>query len=261
MSTSRGPAIPAAKNLVGDEAIFYLLALPALKQQFHHVLVQKIGPLPRPADGPLILYMNHSSWWDGYLMMLCHRRLLRRRFASYLLMEEKQLRDYRFFSWCGAFSVNRHDPADVQASLDYVVALLRERRERALFIFPQGKIVHPDRRPLETYPGVARIAAALEQATLYPLVFRYEFSGRQKAEAYIRIGPGWRLNAGSPRDTDLPHLLSHITADLAAQSDALRDDVVAGKRQRFAPLLQGSPGIDERFDGWLKFWRRLVKQR
>jgi chlorobactene lauroyltransferase len=256
MNQAPGPAIPAAKNLLGDEAIFYLLALPALKKQFHHVLVQQCGSLPRPATGPLILYLNHSSWWDGYLMMLCHRRLLGRRFSSYLLMEEKQLRDYRFFAWCGAFSINRHDPADVQRSLDYISGLLRRRRERALFIFPQGKIVHPDRRPLETYSGVARIALALEQATLCPLVFRYEFGGRQKATAYIRIGPSWRLDPTSAADHELQHLLDRITADLAAQCDHLRDDVVAGRHRRFAPLLRGNRGIDERFDILLKLWRR-----
>ncbi len=259
MNQAHGPAIPAAKNLLGDEAIFYLLALPALKQQFHHVLLQQFGPLPRPDTGPLLLYLNHSSWWDGYLMMLCHRRLLGRRFSSYLLMEEKQLRSYRFFSWCGAFSVNRHNPADVQQSLDYITGLLRERRDRALFIFPQGKIVHPDRRPLETYPGVARIALALDHVTLCPVAFRYEFGGRQKAEAYIRIGPSWRFEAASAADRDPQQLLNRITNDLAAQCDALREDVVAGRRQRFAPLLRGNRGIDERFDVLLKLWRRVPR--
>jgi hypothetical protein len=55
-------------------------------------------------------------------------------------------------------------------------------------------------------------------------------------------------------------VLDRITADLATQCDHLRNDVVTGQRRRFAPLLRGNRGIDERFDILLSLWRRALSR-
>ncbi|MCU0492004.1 MAG: lysophospholipid acyltransferase family protein [Chloroflexaceae bacterium] len=243
-STRLTPRIPAAKNWLGDEAIFYLLARPALRRSFSRIWWQHVGPLPEPTSGPFIFYLNHAAWWDGYMMMLTHRAIFGRRFESYLMMEEKQLKAYRFFTWCGAFSINRHDAQDTAASISYISRLLRERRKRVLFIFPQGKIVHSDKRPLVTYPGVARIARSVGKVNLCPIIFRYEFRGEQRPEAFIRVGPGQTLD----EQMDEEQMLRVITERLATNSDAMRDAVVNGDTSQFQVLLQGRPGIDRMFD-------------
>jgi chlorobactene lauroyltransferase len=248
------PAIPAAKSWLGDELIYRLIARRSLARAFDRVWLQQAGPLPEPRDGPLLLYLNHSAWWDGYLMYVIHRVVLGGRFDVHLLMEEKQLRAYRFFSWSGAFSIDRRDPEESARSLQYAANLLRGgRRPRLLFIFPQGKIVPADRRPLVTYPGIARIVAMAGPLTLCPVALRYEFLGQQWPHAFIRIGPAHR--AADP--SDLEGTLADVTARLTAACDALRDDVLALRLERFRPLLQGRQGIDKRFD---RFRRMLVRR-
>jgi chlorobactene lauroyltransferase len=247
------PAVPAAKNWLGDELIYRFLARRGLRRSFDTVWLQTRGPLPDPAQGPLILYLNHSAWWDGYSLYLISREVLRGRFDFHLLMEEKQLRAYRFFSWSGAFSINRHDPEDVRRSQEYAASLLcGGRRPRALFIFPQGKIVPADRRPLVTYPGVARIVARVGDVSLCPVALRYEFLGQQWPHAFISLGPVHR--PADPADVD--GTLADITARLTDQCDALRDDVIAGRLERFRPLLRGRRGIDKRFDALLALFPR-----
>ncbi|NJN19318.1 MAG: glycerol acyltransferase [Oscillochloris sp.] len=246
------PAIPAAKNRFGDALIYRFLARRALWKSFDTVWLQSHGPLPEPADGPLILYLNHSAWWDGYLMYVIHRVVLQGRFDSHLLMEEKQLRAYRFFRWSGAFSINRHDPADVQRSQQYAANLLRERRNRAIFIFPQGRIVPNDQRPLITYPGIARIVALAGDVTLCPVALRYEFLGQQWPHAFIRIGPFHRI--ADP--ADMRATRAAITQRLTAAVDGLRDDVVAQRMNRFRPLLRGRRGIDKTWDTLRGMFRR-----
>ncbi|MFQ3664125.1 MAG: lysophospholipid acyltransferase family protein [Chloroflexaceae bacterium] len=243
------PAIPAAKNPFLDELLYRCFARWSLWRYFDRVWLQSHGPLPHPRNGPLILYLNHSSWWDGYLMYVIHRVVLRGRFDAHLLMEEKQLRRYRFFSWSGAFSVNRDDPEDAWRSQAYAAALLQGgQRPRLLFIFPQGKIVPNDRRPLVTYPGIARIVAQVGNVNLCPVALRYELLGRQFPEAFIRIGPQHR--AVNPQDIE--GTLADITSRLTTACDALRDDVLALRYERFQPLLRGRRGIDELFDGFLR---------
>ncbi|MCS6881044.1 MAG: lysophospholipid acyltransferase family protein [Oscillochloridaceae bacterium] len=247
------PAIPAAKNPVLDALLYWCFARWSLWRHFDRVWLQSHGPLPHPRNGPLIIYLNHSSWWDGYLMYVIHRVVLRGRFDAHLLMEEKQLRRYRFFRWSGAFSINRDDPEDSRRSQAYAAALLRGgRRPRLLFIFPQGKIVPNDRRPLVTYPGIARIVAQVGAVNLCPVALRYELLGRQFPEAFIRIGPCHR--AANP--ADIEGTLADITSRLTAACDALRDDVLALRYERFQPLLRGRRGIDELFDGFLRLLPR-----
>ncbi|MBX0328887.1 lysophospholipid acyltransferase family protein [Oscillochloris sp. ZM17-4] len=246
------PAIPAAKSALGDELLYLLFARRALRRSFDHVWMQSVGPLPARGQGPFIFYLTHTSWWDAYMLMVIHRLALGRPFDSYVMQEERQLRAYRFFTWCGAFSINRRDPQDVERSLQYAAGLLRGRRDRALYIFPQGRIVPSDRRPLTTYPGVARIVALAGEVTLCPIAMRYEFLGEQWPHAFMRVGPAHR-----PADpADIEGTLAEITAGLTEASDALRDDVVGGRRDRFRPLLRGPLGIDKRFDQFLRMFRR-----
>ncbi|MEI6778623.1 MAG: lysophospholipid acyltransferase family protein [Chloroflexales bacterium] len=246
------PAIPAAKSAIGDELLYLLFARRSLRHFFDHVWMQSVGSLPAKGQGPFIFYLTHTSWWDGYIMMLIHRLALGRAFDSYLMQEEKQLRAYRFFTWCGAFSVNRHNPKDAARSLRYAANLLRGGKDRALYIFPQGKIAHSDQRPMITYPGVARIIALTGDVTLCPVALRYEFLGQQWPHAFIRIGPTHRPT----NPADMKSTLAEITRGLTAASDALRDDVVAGRIDRFRPLLCGRQGIDKTFDAFLRMIRR-----
>jgi chlorobactene lauroyltransferase len=246
------PRIPAAKNPLLDELLYRLFARWSLWRSFDRVWLQTIGPLPDPRNGPLILYLNHSGWWDGYMMYVIHRIVLGGRFDSHLLMEEKQLRAYRFFTWSGAFSIDRRDPEDARRSQHYAANLLRSRRNRALFIFPQGRIVPNDRRPLALYPGIARIIALTGPVQLCPVALRYEFLGQQWPHAFIRIGPPHR--SATPGDIDAT--MAEITAHLTAAVDALRDDVITGHMDRFRTLLRGRQGIDKTFDALLRLLPR-----
>lgn len=247
------PAIPAAKHPLGDELLYRLFARWSVWSSFDRVWLQVEGPLPTPErTGPLILYLNHSSWWDGYLMYIIHRVVLAGRYDAHLLMEERQLRAYRFFTWSGAFSVNRHDPEEARRSQQYAANLLRERPNRAIFIFPQGRIVPNDQRPLVTYPGIARIIALAGEVTLCPVALRYEFLGQQWPHAFIRLGPAHR--PADPQDT--AGTLAEITARLTASADALRDDVVGQRMDRFRPLLRGRLGIDKSWDAVRRLFRR-----
>jgi 1-acyl-sn-glycerol-3-phosphate acyltransferase len=88
---------------------------------FHRVWLKVEGPLPQPADGPMVFYMNHPGWWDGYMAFLLDKIVLRERFESYIMMEEKQLRAYRFFTLCGAFSVDRRRPGEAERSFGAIL--------------------------------------------------------------------------------------------------------------------------------------------
>ncbi len=252
-ATRDTPAIPTARSDAGEAALYWLLMRPALWQTFATIRVQIVGRLPRPADGPLICYFNHPGWWDLYMAMLVHRKVLQRRFEGYGMMEEPQLRAYRFFTRAGAFSVNRHSPREAARSIAYISRLLAEQPGRALHIFPQGTITPNDQRPLRLYSGTAHIVKRLGEATLCPVVLRYELRGAQHPEAFIRLGPCHQVTP----PVDVAALTDEVTQRLTASADALRDTVIADDMRPFRVLLHGKPGIDRLFDYLRQLWSAL----
>jgi hypothetical protein len=241
---SASPRIPARHNRLGDALVYWGLVRWAIWSHFDRVWLKVDGPPPRAEEGPLIGYLNHPSWWDGYMAFVLNRAVLRDRFEGYLMMDERELRRYRFFAWAGAFSVDRHDPRAAMRSVAYIGRLLAERRERSLWIFPQGEITPNDRRPLALFPGVAHIARRAGGATLWPVALRYEFRGEQRPEAFIRAGPAHR----AAPDADPRALTAAIAARLAAACDALRDDISAASLDGYRALLRGRPGVNRVFD-------------
>jgi chlorobactene lauroyltransferase len=238
------PAIPANHIAVLDEALYHLVVRPALRRHFDHVWYSQLGPLPDPAHGPYLFYLNHSAWWDAHMLMLILRGVLKQRFKAYAMMEERQLRAYRFYSWAGAFSVDRKRAGEAERVQRYAVNRLRESPRNALFIFPQGKIVPNERRPLQLYPGAARIAAELPGAlTLCPIALRYDYLGQQYAHAFVRIGPCHRVEHRDAND-----LLADMQDQLTAAVDGLREDVIGGHMANFSELLAGHWGIDKVWD-------------
>ncbi len=238
------PEIPANHMPLAQEIIWRTLVLPALRNEFSRVRIKIDGPIPRPEAGPLIVYLTHSAWWDAYMLFLLYYRVLEQGFQNYIMMEAKQLRAYRFFAWCGAFSIDRKIPGDVDRSIGYIANRLRERRDRCLWIFPQGRIAPADRRPLVAFPGIARVAVQCGGATLWPVALRYEFRGEQQPEALIYCGPAHIA------DTNIPEaaLVDEIRIRLTTAADRLRDDILAEQLDDYQVLLQGRQGINRWFD-------------
>lgn len=234
------PQIPARHRPLLAGAIYHGLIRPALRGQFQRVWLRVEGELP--ARGPLVVYLNHPSWWDGYAAMLLDRTLLRRAYTSYVMMDQDQLARYPFFRWCGAFSVDRSAPRSALASVEYATRQLARHDDRALWIFPQGELLPNDRRPIDIGAGAARIALGA-RATLLPVALRLEFGRAQRPELFIRVGPAHRAEGGRP---------AALTADLSARLtlavDELRDDVLRGDLRGYRVLLRGRRGIDRRWD-------------
>lgn len=244
------PPVPARHNLLGDALVYWGLVRPALWSHFDRVWIKCEGPTPQVSDGPMIVYMNHPSWWDGYMALVLNRIVLRDHFRGYLMMEQQQLERYRFFSWSGAFSVDRHDARSAMRSVRYIGRRLAERRARCMYIFPQGEISPNDRRPLVIFSGLAHTVRLAGGATLWPVALRYEFRGEQRPEAFIRAGPAHY----APGDADAHALSQEVGRRLNAACDALRDEYTGGALEGYQPLLRGRAGVNRVFDAvrnWL----------
>ena len=191
---------------------------------------------------PTIYCPNHSNWFDGYLCMVLARSVFHH--EPYLMMEEKNLARYRFFTWAGCFGVDRDDARAAIASLDYAADILRDHPERGMYVFPQGTMVPNERRPLRMYSGVARLAQRVGRVRVVPMAFRYEYLQEQRPDVFITIGAGRLVaNDASPRA-----LTAWLGNAITTELDSLTTAVTAEQLDAFTTVLRGSSGIDRTFD-------------
>jgi chlorobactene lauroyltransferase len=214
------------------ESVFAVYNRNLFRRRFAALQVQGIENLQdRKSDLPLVLYANHSSWWDGLVAFEIGRAA---RLDQFLMMEEKQLKQLFLFRRLGAFSVVRENPRAGMLSINYAVEILKEKTNRTLWIFPQGEILSNDTRPLQFYHGLARVIEKTGECTAAPVAMRYEFLGDFKPTAFAKIGRA-EIFTGVK---DTKRLTEQFSLQVAEILDKLRIEIVAGKSNDFIDLLK-----------------------
>lgn len=206
---------------------------------------------PEGADhpGPIVVYLNHPSWWDAAVLVLLAHGFFPRR-VSHAPFDARMLERYGVFARIGAFAV---DLDSARGAIQFLKASrsILARPGRMLWITAQGRFADARRRPLGLRPGVAHLPEIAPDALFLPLALEYAFWDERGAEAFAAFGtpiPAAELLA-LPRVERLARLEEALTATL----DRLGRDVVAREPERFAALASGTKGVGGIYD----LWRRL----
>ena len=240
--------IHAQKNPLLNKLIYAALIKNGLRSSFFRVNLRQAAPPPAPNSPPVLLFCNHSAWWDGHLSMAVNEERWKR--DAYVMVEHKQLVRYQFFRAVGAYSVNRQDARSAIQTLNYCIELMTRLPNIMMLIAPQGEILANDMRPLNFFNGVGRVvkevAAQVGACVAYPIALRYEFIGEQKPEAFISVGAPllWQqADAASAKD-----ITTRMQAALTQELDGLRADVAAYKLDGFEVLVSGAWSINRWWD-------------
>ncbi|MCS6807812.1 MAG: lysophospholipid acyltransferase family protein [Bacteroidota bacterium] len=173
----------------------YLRSL--IRRRFHALHLLDAIPFI-PESLPILLLPNHSSWWDGFIPYLLNDICWQREY--YIMMLEHRLREFWFFRFLGAFSINQQSPKDILQALDYAAHLLSGKR--LVVLFPQGKLLPSRKRPLGYHRGVERILqrciTSERSVAILPLAMRYEFLGDEKPHIFLLFGSPIVLPESAP---------------------------------------------------------------
>lgn len=212
--------------------MFSIYSRNLIKRRFAAVKVENPEFLKnRDRRIPLILYANHSSWWDGLIAFhLCQTCGI----DGFVMMEERQLKDLQLFRKLGAFSVIRENPREAVKSINYAVELLKVESNRAVLIFPQGTILPNDARPLQFFAGLSRIVEKLEIVQTFPIALRYEFLQEFKPEIFVKIGKPEIFSGGK---SDSKELTNHFSNCLTYVLDELKDEIISNKLSNYNDLI------------------------
>ena len=232
--------ITARKNkLIGK--LFSLYHNKLLKKHFFAVHLSGIENFHEiNSSYPVILYANHSNWWDGFIAYFLTNRILKT--DDYLMMDIEQMKKYSFFKYIGVFSVNRTKARDAMESINYAAKLLSGTK-KYLWMFPQGEMQPQEKLPVVFYSGITKITQKLPAVNLIPVSIRYEFLMEQRPEVFIQIGKPDVITNPPAKE-----LLIHLQDKLNSGCELLKEKVINNNTADFKTVFRGKNSRNKTFD-------------
>jgi 1-acyl-sn-glycerol-3-phosphate acyltransferase len=203
------------------------------KRHFRAVSIQHAAQL-QSLRGPLIVYANHTSWWDPMVSVLLAQQL-QPDARHYAPMDAAALAKYPILRRLGIFAIDMTSARGAAQFLRTSQAILAAGG--ILWITPQGRFADP-REPLVFKPGLGALAARTPGITLLPLAIEYTFWDERLPETLLRFGSPIHIEHGTDADAATAHLL----AALADTMQHLSSAAIARDPAAFTPLLTGARG-------------------
>jgi 1-acyl-sn-glycerol-3-phosphate acyltransferase len=192
-----------------------------------------------PGAGPLIIFANHSSWWDPMLAILLAQKFMPER-PHYAPMDAVALARYGILRKVGIFPVELETVRGAVQFLRTGASILKSGG--VLWVTPQGRFVDPRAVPLDFKPGLAalarRVSSELGSCTLLPLAIEYPFWDERLPEVLLRFGEPVRVSAGETAEAIQIRLLAALYGTMVKlQESAVRRDPLI-----FRTILRGASG-------------------
>jgi 1-acyl-sn-glycerol-3-phosphate acyltransferase len=209
------------------------------RRHFHGVRLS--GAEQYRNDGrPLIIYANHSSWWDPMVSILLAECFMPDRY-HYAPMDAEALNRYGILRKIGIFPVEVETPRGAAQFLRTGSMILKSGG--VLWVTPQGRFVDARVRPLVFKPGLAalstRISASDGTCTVLPLAIEYSFWDERLPEVLLRFGSPVQVIAGEAAELVHARLIDALDTTMGE----LRELVVARNSAAFVTVLEGNFGV------------------
>ncbi len=183
----------------------------------------------------LILYANHSSWWDPMVLVLLGEKLMPQR-RHYAPMDAAALARYGIFKRLGVFGVEMSSARGAAHFLRTGKAIVESGG--VLWVTPQGRFADARERPLGFKAGLAALAAKMEGGcTLVPLAIEYVFWDERLPETLLHFGEPVRATGQSADEVQ-----SLLEAALLKTMDALKAEAMTRDASAFSLVLDGTTG-------------------
>lgn len=223
-------------------------------RHFHAVRVAHDGGMPELTRRPVVVVLNHPSWWDPLVGLIASSLMpgWRRHYAP---IEAIGLDQYRFLGRIGFFGFDARGVAGPRRFLRTSLSVM-SRPESALWITAQGRFVDPRERPVVVRPGIGYLAHRLEDALILPMAVEYPFWDDRCPEVLVRFGRSVAVENGRGRSAREWSAL--VERELEETVDRLATDALARDPSRFSTVMQGTAGVGgiydmtRRFRAWLR---------
>lgn len=218
-----------------------------LRRHFHGVRIANGSRLGAHST-PMIVYLNHASWWDPLTCMMLARRYFPG-LRHYAPMDEAALSRYRIFGRMGMFPVEKGTRRGAAQFLRASTRILNAKGSM-LWVTPQGAFSDVRQRPPVFKPGIAGLLKRNPRVIAIPLAIEYTFWDERLPEVLINVGQAQQLDASMPTGA----VEERLTGALTSAQDALAALVASRNPTMFQTLISGHAGVGFAYDTW----RRLM---
>ncbi len=239
-----------------------------LRRHFHAVRLSKSSSANLPnvsPEIPLIVYLNHPSWWDPLTcLQLANAKFSNRK--HYAPIEAAMLAKYRVFAKLGFFGV---EPGTLRGSATFlrISRAILAQPDTALWITAQGQFSDVRSRPLNLRPGLGHLLGHLDRASVLPLAVEYPFWNERLPEILMHIGEpiDWRqsnaapaqMSNGAKKDSS-SEITRLLETRLASAQDSLAELSRARDASKFETILSGNVGVNAVYDSWRRLKARAT---
>lgn len=244
----RGTPSPRLQRLFGRYARRYL-------RKHLHALRVHVPDLPAIDPGtPLIVYLNHASWWDPLVASIIACEFFPDR-IHYAPMAPSGLKKYRFLSRLGFFGVEPNTLGGARTFLRTATAVCSEPAT-ALWLTPQGRFTDPRERPVRLESGLPHLLCRLPRALVLPLALEDPFWEERTPEALALAG--LPVHAGGSGSLTAEPWRARLRERLESAQDELAKLACARDTRRLRTLVRGRAGVGGIYDLWraVRSWGR-----
>lgn len=227
-----------------------------VRRHFHAIRVRQ--PPPPVSLNPLVIYLNHASWWDPMVAFALRRQFFAHR-HSFAPIDAEALEKYRFFRKLGLFPVRQNSPRGTMDFLHHASAILA-RADSILWLTPQGRFCDARERPARFRAGLGHLATRVSAATYLPLAIEYVFWEERKPEICVHFGEAVVLTGAQAASLGPEQVTRFFEEKLAATQDELAHAVKARDVSQFRTLHETRTGVGGVYDWWRR-GRALLRQQ
>lgn len=196
--------------------------------------------------GPVIVVMNHQSWWDPVVAMFINHRLTPTR---QLLgpMELSQLRKFAILRKLGVFGIEPDHPQSQPAMIEYLAKEFALNPKLSFWVTPQGQFADA-RDAIRIRPGVASVAARHSQVRVVSLAVEMAFWLDKRPEVLCRA-----CEVSAPEVVSTTGWTRAIGSAMQSNADALAELVRARDESAFTIITASKSGtVNPLYDLWLR---------
>ncbi len=234
---------PLEKRSTWFVGLFSWYARRFVARHFHAVRLARAGAAPGTFSGPLVVALNHPSWWDPMIAAVLASRFAGHRIAAPI--EARALSRYRFFRWLGFFGVEAGSSRGYEQLLGAARRVL-DRPDGALWLTPQGHFVDASARPVRLRPGIGHVLHGMRGGTVLPVALDYRFWDERLPEALVRLGDPVRVLDGGALTPE--EWTAMVERALEQTQDMLAADAASRDPARFETVLAGRAGVNPVYD-------------
>jgi len=205
------------------------------RRHFSGVRLSRASNLASFDDERLIVYANHSSWWDPMVLVLLAAKLMPKR-DHFAPMKAAALERYGIFKRIGVFGVETNSTRGAAQFLRTGSKIVESGG--VLWVTPQGRFADTRERPLGFKPGLAALAAKMDSGcTVLPLAIEYVFWDERLPETLLHFGDPVLVNG---QNTDEVQQL--LETSLLKTMEALKSEAMARSPAAFSLVQNGTAG-------------------